>query len=463
MKSIFNIGIEEAKDSLKERSLDIAIIHLVLEGINSGGGGNATMIRSHIDAYPAIKDALARHNINITLYVAEIPIAKDHPSREPQDKANERIQKIKEMGGEFAYLADYTFGRPLGAVSQWSPQLGLVECWKYASASGSTAAINWVKNHDAGILFANDCMYAMSTIYASMAAMSLGLDLICCWTVHTTAFLHESPIPNPERLMVESAAIHWAKVYPNVRLGSISSFMEQHLIKEYGARKETIIPTGNGVELDIDLYKQRDQSYIKKQLKDHNIPTDRSLAFSWGRGVPYKRLDMLLKACKEIEGRVHPVIMTYPMDATLLQLKKELSIDASLIESFDQELMACLLQWERTEISAILSFGEPCGITPMEIRALAGNTGPILVVSDTGGLPEQVEDGIDGFITRQDNPEDIARKFLKILELPFEKKVLIRKKGYQTILNRYTCKGQIINTLSALIPYIRVIEEEIKI
>ena len=40
-------------------------------------------------------------------------------------------------------------------------------------ASGATLAVNWGKKHQAAVLFGNDCMFAMSPVYASMAAEAL--------------------------------------------------------------------------------------------------------------------------------------------------------------------------------------------------------------------------------------------------------------------------------------------------
>jgi len=460
MESIFDLSVEGAADSLKRKPLDLAVIHLVLEGIRSTGGGNAAVIRGHIDAWPGLKDKLAEQGINVTVYVAEIPVADSHPMRDRKSEAT-YIPALEKMGGEFGYLADYTFGLPL--ANDWSPQLGQVGLsWYPASASGATMAINWGKKHQAAVLFCNDCMYAMSPIYASMAATGLGMDLVSCWIAHSSSFLHEGPIPNPERFQVESAVIHWAKVLPQVKLGRISDFMGRHLVKEFGARESTIIPTGNGVDLSNPIFKQRSQDEIRRILEKHGVPLDKPLAVTWGRPVPYKRLENLLKACKEIEGELHPVIIAFPMNDLITGTRDELGIECTLIDAFDMELVACFLQWERCMAAAILSYGEPCGIVPMEARALSKETGSILVVTDTGGLPEQVTHGKDGFIVKQDDAKDLAETLITIKKLSDEERAVIRRQGFETVRSNYTWDSQIITTLSHIVPHVKAVESELR-
>ena len=460
MSGLFAITEEEARASLKNERLDLAVIHLVLEGIRSTGGGNATVIRGHIDAYPRIREALARLGIDVTLYVAEIPVAESHPLRDRKSEAR-YIPALEAMGGEFGILADYTAGLPLAC--DWSPQLGQVGLsWYPASASGATLAVNWGRRHRAAVLFANDCMYAMAPIYASLAAEAMGQDLVSCWIAHSSSHLHEMPHPNPERFQVEAAVIQTAKVRADIRIGLISEFMGRHLKEEFGAKADTLVPAGNGVDLRSDAFRQREPVEIRGVLERYGVPLDKPLAMTWGRPVPYKRLELLLEACKRIEGTFHPVVVAHPVNELLTGTRDRLDLECTFIDAFDFEVVASLLQYERTEAAAILSYGEPCGIVPMEARALARRTGPVLVVTDTGGLPEQVKDGVDGFVVRQDDPEALAETLTKIRGLPEAERARIREAGYATVKRRYTWESQIVTTLSSLVPHVRAIEDPLR-
>lgn len=58
------------------------------------------------------------------------------------------------------------------------------------------------------------------------------------------------------------------------------------------------------------------------------------------------------------------------------------------------------------------SLYEPFGIVALESFA----AGVPVVVSDTGGLPEVVEDGVTGIVTRVNNAHDLAEGILRVLQ-----------------------------------------------
>ncbi|HDN79163.1 MAG TPA: glycosyltransferase, partial [Chloroflexi bacterium] len=195
---------------------------------------------------------------------------------------------------------------------------------------------------------------------------------------------------------------------------------------------------------------------------EYHIPLDRPLLFSWGRAVEYKRFDIVLQAAARLKGQIHPVVMVIPRYERLIKLREELGIEASLVFAFDPELVACLLQWENTVVAASLAFNEPFGLTPAETRVHARKQGALMVVSNTGGLVEQVEDGVDGFVTRQDDPDDVARTIAHILEMSEEEKQRIRQAGLKRVLREYTWSSQILRTLAAVVPEIAAVAEEVR-
>jgi glycosyltransferase involved in cell wall biosynthesis len=291
-------------------------------------------------------------------------------------------------------------------------------------------------------------------MYAALQEEACGVDLTSIYVIHATALTHELPLPNPQRLMVESAAIHWAKVTPKAKLGYISEFMSGHIIEDYGAKPEHLLPTGNGINPADPFYRLRDRTQLIAKLEQYKIPIDRPLIFSWGRSVPYKKYDIVLRASAKLKDKIHPVIMVSPEYPELTQLSRQLGLDTSLIFAFDPELVASLLQWENTVAAASLAYREPFGLTPVEIRMHGRKNGALTVVSDTGGLVEQVKDGTDGFVTRQDDPDDVARVVQGILNLSHTEKDRIRKEGLKTVLDHYTWSSQILNTLAAVYPRI---------
>ncbi|MBI2864557.1 MAG: glycosyltransferase family 4 protein [Chloroflexi bacterium] len=435
-----------------DKALDLAIIHLTFEGIQTFGGGVASVIRGHLGALPQIHARLAQEGIRVTPYFAEIAYSADHERRDPKFQAQAEAA-ISSMGGRFEYLVNYSPGElPRGP---WGvPDLGTIDNWKTASASGAAFALNVARRHEVTVMYGHDTIFALAPLYATLQEVAFGADLTGIYVMHATALTHELPLPNPERLMVESAAVHWAKVTPRCKLGYISKFMARHVALDYGAKPEHQVPTGNGINpLDL-MFRLRTKDTVVKKLDEYGIPTDRPLVFSWGRAVEYKRYDVVLQAAAKLKGQIHPVIMVTPRWDKLVDLDRQLGTNCTFVFAFDPELVACLLQWERTEAAASLAYLEPGGLTPMETRMHARRSGALMVVSDTGGLVEQIADGVDGFITAQDDPEDVARVLKRILDMPRSQKDKIRKAGLQTVLNNYTWTSQILKTLSAVVPQV---------
>ncbi|MFQ6059311.1 MAG: glycosyltransferase family 4 protein [Anaerolineae bacterium] len=440
--------------------LDLAVIHLTFEGIQTFGGGVATVTRGHLGALPQLRRELGEHGVRLTPYFAEIAYAPDHERRDPsyQRQAEEMVAA---MGGEIEYLVNFTQGH-LPRAPWGVGDLGGMENWKAAAASGAAVALNWARRHERAVIYCHDSLFALAPIYIALQASAYGVDVTAIYVVHATALTHEMPLPNPERLMVESAAVHWAKVSERVRLGAISRFMSRHLIEDYGARPEHVVPTGNGINPADPHFRLRGREEIMAKLREYDIPLDRPLLFSWGRAVEYKRFDLVLEAAARLQGEIHPVIMVTPEWQVLMELRDRLGIDATLVFAFDPQLVACLLQWEGTVTAASLALNEPFGLTPAETRVHGRQKGALIVVSDTGGLAEQVEDGVDGFVTRQDDPDDVARALRHVLALSEAEKQRIRRVGLQRVLEEYTWASQILKTLAAVVPEVAAVVEPVR-
>jgi len=439
----------------------LAVTHLTFEGIQIFGGGVATVTRGHLRSLPRVRAALSRHGIDLSAFFAEVAYTPEHRRWSPDNLEYAR-GLIADMDGELGFLPNYTQGgEPWGS---WGvPELGGVENWKVESASGASFLLNVARDHDATVGYCHDSVFALAPLYASLQAEAYNrARLAAIYVVHATALTHEMPLPNPERLMVESVAMHWPKVNESAKLGRISEFMIEHLVRDYGADASTIVPTGNGVDPADPTFQLRDPATIEAKLAEHGVPTDRDLIFCWGRSVAYKKYDMVLKTAARFKDALHPVLILSPEYPEMVELAKELGLSATIITAFDSELVACMLQHERTKVACALAYREPCGLTPSEIRLHARKSGPVVVVSDTGGLPEQVESGVDGFITRQDDVDDVAAAVDKVLGMSEGKLNKVRAAGAETILSRYTWSTQILTTLAATVPEVAAAEEAVR-
>lgn len=445
--------------STRRGSLDLAIVHLAFEGAQIFGGGNANVQWGHLSSLPLVKEELAKHDINVTPYVFEIAYLPSHVRYSASNLQRTRHQ-LESMGGELGFLTNYTEGaQPQGS---WGVgELGGLENWRIASAAGASAALNVAAHHDAGLVYCHDSAYALAPLYASLQADAFGADILAAYVVHASAMLHEMPLPNPERLMVESASIHWAKVQPRARIGAVSKFMSDHVVQHYGAHPDTIIPTGNGVNPRDQFFRVRDRDEIQATLTEYGIPVNRPLVVTFGRAVEYKRHAMLLHSLAHTTTNVHAVVMAYPRDDELHRLRNEIGVDSTVVDSFDRELMACLIQWPATVVATLLSLYEPCGLIAMEARLLAREVGALLVVSDTGGLVEQVEDGVDAFVTRQDDPRHIAQAIDRIVNMHSDNRYKMRSVAADRVLENYTWSAQIVRTLASCIPQIARVADQV--
>ncbi len=440
--------------------LDLALVHLTFEGIQTFGGGVATVTRGHLSALPSIQEELQKHSIRITPYFAEIAYAPNHERRDP-GYLERAVSTIQQMGGRLELLINRTQGYVPSAP--WGvSDLGTIENWTAASASGAAVALNLGRAHQRSVVYCHDSLFALAPVYLTLQAPAFGVDVVAIYVVHSTALLHEMPLPNPDRLMVECLGMQWPKIYPNERLGFISRFMARHIVQQYGATEQSLIPTGNGINPDDPWFRLRPEDEIVRKLRQYNVPLDKPLVFSWGRPVEYKRYDVVVDAAARLKEQVHPVIMLGGDYPRLEELARNLGVDVTLINAFDPEFVAAMLQWKNTEAAASLAYNEPGGLTPMEVRMLARDRGPLMIVSNTGGLAEQVTDGQDGFVTKQDDPVDVARVLELILAMDKAKKDRIRRNGLQTVLDRYTWSSQILTTLAAAVPEVGMVADEVK-
>ena len=232
----------------------------------------------------------------------------------------------------------------------------------------------------------------------------------------------------------------------------LNEYMKKHLKLDYGTEEKKLIPLLNGiVHEEVPHYSEKK---IQKTLEDHKIPTDKPLIISFGRGTKYKGFDIFLKSIKQLQRLpVHFVLQCSffdPKDKVLRQLRilsKNIS-NLTFIPIFSYKLPRMLSQWKNSEICAVLSENEPGAFIPAEIRVYGQ---AIVLVSDRDGLPCQVDDGVDGFITDISDISLIARNLEHIFMLDLSEKKQIRDRGMKLIKLKYDIVKNFCLTLKKLI------------
>lgn len=439
--------------------LDLAIAHLTFEGLQIFGGGVCAVTQGHLESLPSLQQALAAEGIRLTPYFAEIAYQPGHP-RWVDGMLKKSMDQVEALGGSVHLLPNYTTGlEPNGA---WGVrELGGIENWKVLSAAATGFLLDVGRRHQRTFAYLHDTPYALASIYTSLQAPVAGVDVTTAYVAHASAIAHELPLPNPERLMVESAAIHWAKFAPGCFAGAISDYMSHQLTGTYGARPQDVLPVRNGIAPTSAWYRQRDQSEIAGVLAGMGIPTDRPLVVSFGRAAGFKRHDLTVRAAGQLNGAAHLVLVIDEDRPDLRELAPEVCPDSTLITSFDRELVACLTQWQQTAAVVLLSEGEPCGIMPMEARLLARATGGVLILSDSGGFREQASDGDDTLVCEAGSPLSAAAALRRAMELGPADRERMRTRSATRVLRDQTWQGQTIRTLSAVYPEVALVADAV--
>jgi glycosyltransferase involved in cell wall biosynthesis len=441
----------------EKNKLRIGVIHLTTEGIQLFVGGVGSYIRGQIQALPDVIDLLAGHNILLEPHFIEIACSK-HNIFFDADYRTHSINQIHNMGGTFSTVPNMTQGK--GVNCSWlygDAFLGNLQNWQISSAAGAAKIIDISKKYDITLAFCHELPFSFTPLITRLHAVLEGVNLKVVYISHGTAFNHEMPLPNPERLMAESLPIHWAKIDSDIKLGSISRFLATHLVTQFGADPQTFIPIPAGININDPWFRIRSEQEISDTLSLHGISLECPLAVTLGRGVLYKRHDLLLRATCYPGNEIHPVIISDPVLPELSALASQLNIPTSIINSFDRELMACLIQWRNTRVCVLSAENEPNGLIPMESRWLARKQGALLIVADSGGLSEQVKHGIDGFLHTAGDAESLAeiiRHVCQLSELEIDK---IRQAGATLIKEQYNWKNQILSPLNYLVPQIAAI------
>jgi glycosyltransferase involved in cell wall biosynthesis len=456
--------------------LDLAVIHLTIEGIAAGGGGVCTVTRGHLAALPRVRKALAAEGIKLTPYMVETHFGPDyhHFDRTYLEKTRSELHA---MGGEFFTVLNRSpNGLPVSC--NWpggEDFFGTMEQIRLESAAAASIARSVARNHDATVVYCHDTFFIMSPVYGTMQDNDESVQWLR--VVHSTTLKHDKEPVDPDKIGAEFASFYWAKRFPNVHIGTISGFISDHLVKDYAADPATIVPTGNGVDPLDAKFRVRSERDVLKTIKKYNdklaadgreryqVPLDKKLVLSFGRPVPYKRLDLTLEAMKHLPDEYHPAIVTLGPYPDLEKHADALGRPATVINAFDYDLCACLSQYDKTVAVPILAYNEPFGLIPPELRLLVRHSGGLLVVpSDGGGLAEQVTDGVDGFVVKEPAKDikRLAKCIQDIDQLGPRDKRRIRENGLKLVFTGgYTWSGRILETLGAVNADVRRVAKKV--
>ena len=232
---------------------------------------------------------------------------------------------------------------------------------------------------------------------------------------------------------------------------AVSHFVKREIVGTgYNHQNITVIHHG----IDQNLYSP--DIDIKPILKRYPVLRDRTVIFHPARMGLAKGCDVSIKALRLVRKQFPDVVLILAgtknvIDWTLTQ-QKDIAYMASLVKSLKLKDNVLIDAFPLTDMPGLYAVSkvciypstasEPFGLTMLE--ALASSKP--MVVTEAGGMPEIIKDGINGFIVPVKNFESLASRIIQLLS----SKELRDRFGYagrQMVEQNYTKEIVAENTL----------------
>lgn len=188
---------------------------------------------------------------------------------------------------------------------------------------------------------------------------------------------------------------------------SVSTELSSHLARQIGAQKIVVIP--NGVNRSV-VQSQLSVGEAKARL---GMPRDCCVIGTAGRLEPIKRLDIFLKAARQIAGEKPGVFFVIAgegrEEAKLRDLSQSLGLaDRVLFLGHRQDVYDVL---RAMDVLVLCSDHEGLPMVMLEALCL----GVVVVAREVGGLPEVIKNGVNGILVKSGEPDALARGCMEVL------------------------------------------------
>ncbi len=165
--------------------------------------------------------------------------------------------------------------------------------------------------------------------------------------------------------------------------------------------------------------------------------TDQSYICYVGRLHIVKGPDLLLRAWKLIEGETRGVELWLAGDGpecdNLKNLARSLGLNETIRFLGSKSPEDLRILYQQAQVVVFPSRNEGLPLSTLEACAC----GAISVGTRVGGIPEVIEDGINGFLVDPDSPEALAAGILRALRLSADEKQRISQSARNTVEKRF--------------------------
>lgn len=202
---------------------------------------------------------------------------------------------------------------------------------------------------------------------------------------------------------------------------SCSRFVADAVARELGVAKPIrVIPNG----IDLELFDAEEQVDFRRRF---NLPRDRPIIFFSGRMERRKGIEL----CREIAASIlerYPVAFVMAgqdlfnyVSGTLLPLVQSRPLKGSIHYLGKLDLASVRSGLRQSDIFLLPSVWENCPYSCLEAMA----AGRAIVSSDQGGMPELIEDGVNGMLARSGD----AASYIRALEVLIADRTLRERLG----------------------------------
>ncbi|MDH7480034.1 MAG: glycosyltransferase family 4 protein, partial [Syntrophomonadaceae bacterium] len=261
---------------------------------------------------------------------------------------------------------------------------------------------------------------------------SLRVPLIA--TIHATEYGRNNGLHNDTQRYISS--VEWFLTYEAWRVIICSLYMRDELLRVFKLPEDKLCLIPNGVnlsdfEVDPGLEKE-----IERFRANYAHPSEK-VVFCISRLVHEKGVQLLIDAAPKILA-AYPqtkfiIAGRGPSEWYLKEKVRTLGLDnrfyftGYIDEQTRNRLYRC------ADVAVCPSLYEPFGLVALEAMA----AGTPVVVSDTGGISELVDNGVDGLKFNTGSSDSLARKVLEMLNHP-QKSMHLREQARQKVINRYS-------------------------
>ena len=422
----------------------IAIYLFSYDGITSWCCGVGTVIRHFIHSMPVVAEYLQEQGFEVVFYTGT-PFYNPECPWYRSEMLHEMEQICKSLSGEVLYQLNGTQG---------DDQYVDLQQWQATSVGAANLVINYFQKHEFNIVFTNDPPYCgVSSFLFRQLSHFKGNKPIVIWTPHSTGLIHEKNT-NDFRYGWEKQAVNDASTFKECFVAYINDFMKNHLVNDYHAPVEKLIPLINGLPLFEKLTSSTSQEVIEK----YGLPSDQDIVFATGRAAKYKGFQHLVRTFKESqkdhEAQLVLLVTSFATSQTegsyeeILGLFADLQVRGQVIHQFlPQDELRAIIRLPNVKAVVIPSLAEPFGMIPLEVRHWCEDNDPVLVCSEVDGLQELIDHGEDGFLVNVENTSEFAKTLTRAVNLSSEDRRKFWLKGKEKLQRKYNFPRNIANAI----------------